>query len=412
MKPNIPRRLNICMLLSIPYDPDSPAKSEVRHVYGEWLPDMGHKVTWIAPAKGYLKKIQEENFRNVHIYILPRYAGSSLVRKILAKPLFLWREMKIASKVIQREKCNIIQARNDIYEGLLAIYLKRRYKIPFVFQYSFPVAEAGLEKRKLDKSQLLYVISKFEHLVLPYILRKADLILPISKWMEADLANEGVPRRKMMPFPLAVNTALFSPVLDIGEKYLKYSEGDYRVIVYQGTLDKLRHLEVLIYALAHLKRNGHKVKLLMVGDGNDRGNLEELARHLGLESEVIFTGQVPYFEVPQFIACADVALSPIPPLDIYKVSSPTKLFEYMAMAKPVVANEEIPEHKEVLEQSGGGILVPFTPEAIAQAITELLDNPQKAVEMGQTGREWVVANRTYEVLARQVEEKYLKLLEV
>lgn len=67
------------------------------------------------------------------------------------------------------------------------------------------------------------------------------------------------------------------------------------------------------------------------------------------------------------------------------------MFEYMAMAKPVVANEEIPEHKEVFEESGGGISVPFG-------------------AMGRKGREWVVRNRTYEILARQVEERYLELL--
>ena len=79
--------------------------------------------------------------------------------------------------------------------------------------------------------------------------------------------------------------------------------------------------------------------------------------------------------------------------------------------KPVVANEEIPEHKELLEQSGGGILVPFTPEAFANAIIELLDNPERAQEMGRRGREWVVKNRTYEILARHVEERYLELIQ-
>ncbi len=85
------------------------------------------------------------------------------------------------------------------------------------------------------------------------------------------------------------------------------------------------------------------------------------------------------------------------------------MIEYMAMAKPVVANEEIPEHREVIEQSGGGILVPYTPESFAEAIIELSDNPEKAAEMGQRGREWVLKNRTNEILARQVEAKYLRL---
>ena len=131
---------------------------------------------------------------------------------------------------------------------------------------------------------------------------------------------------------------------------------------------------------------------------------------LELENTVIFVGQVPYFEVLEFIAAADVAVPPVPPLDIYKVSSPCKLFEYMGVAKPVVANEEIPEHREVIEKSGGGILVPFTSEGFTDAIAYLLDNPKKAAEMGSRGRKWVVKNRSYEILARQVEERYYQLL--
>jgi len=412
VKSKIPPRLNICMLLPDPYSPNMPARPGVTEIYGKCLPEMGHKVTWITPAKESLKEIQERTFGNVHIYVIPCYAGSSLVRKILAKPLFLWREVKIASKVIQEENCNIVQVRDEVVEGMLAIYLKRKHKIPFVFQYSFPTVEGGLEKYRLNSTRMAYLLARVRHFVRPFVMRHADLILPISKWMEEDLAKNGVAREKMFPVPMAVNADLFSPTIGGEQTRLKYNLTGSKAVIYQGVMDKLRHLDVLFYAFALVKRERANVRLLMVGDGDDKANLEKLARNLGLERDVIFTGQVPYLEVPQFIAVADIAMSPIPPLAIYKVSSPCKLFEYMGVAKPVVANEEIPEHREVLEQSGGGILVPFAPEAFAHAIIELLDNPQKAVEMGQRGREWVVKNRTYEILARQVEEKYFELLEL
>jgi glycosyltransferase involved in cell wall biosynthesis len=80
------------------------------------------------------------------------------------------------------------------------------------------------------------------------------------------------------------------------------------------------------------------------------------------------------------------------------------------MAKPVVASEEILDHREILEQSGGGILVPFTPEAFAKAIIYLLDNPAQAAEMGKRGREWVKQNRSYEILGRQLEQYYVEVI--
>jgi glycosyltransferase involved in cell wall biosynthesis len=398
------------MLLPDFYEPGMPARPAIIEIYGNCLPRLGHKVTWIMPAKGSKKETQELPFGDAHIFTIPYRTTSSLPEKVFAKLVFLWKERRLACRIIQREDCNIIQARNSIFEGLLAISLKRKYKIPFVFQYSFPVTEASLEKYKLDPSKVRYLTARVERFMRPFVMRHADLILPISKWMAEDLARNGISRKKMLPVPLAVNTDLFSPTISGEQIRLNYNLNDSRVVIYQGIMDKIRHLEMLFYALALVQQKRQKVKLLMVGDGDDRTNLEKLARNLGLIDEVVFTGRVPYFEVPQFIAAADVGLTPVPPLDVYKISSPCKMFEYMGVAKPVVANEEIPEHREVLEQSKGGILVPFTPEAFAGAIIKLLNNPEKAVEMGRSGREWVMKNRTYEKLAIQVEEGYHQLL--
>jgi glycosyltransferase involved in cell wall biosynthesis len=399
------------MLLQDFYEPGMPARPAIIEIYGNCFPRLGHKVTWIMPAKGSKKEIQELPFGDANIFTIPYRTTSFLPNKVFNKLVFLWKEKRLACRIMRREGCNIIQVRNGIFEGLLAIYLKRRYGIPFVFQYSFPITEASLERYKLNPSKVDYFMSRVDRFMRSFVMQRADLILPISKWMGENLARHGIAREKMLPVPLAVNTDLFTPAISGEQIRLKYNLSDSMVVIYEGIMDKLRNLNVLFYALALVKEKRQKVKLLMVGDGHDRTNLEKLARKLGLEDAVVFTGRVPYFEVPHFIAASDIALSPIPPLDVYKVSSPCKPFEYMAVAKPVVANEEIPEHKEVLEESGGGILVPFTPEAFADAIIELLDNREKAVEIGRRGREWVVKNRSYEHVARKVESMYYKLLE-
>jgi len=160
---------------------------------------------------------------------------------------------------------------------------------------------------------------------------------------------------------------------------------------------------VLLRAFS-IVRQAQRSRLLIVGVGSDGENLERLADELGIKDEVIFTGRVPDSDLPSCIAAADIGVSPIPPLSFFKVSSPIKLVDYMAMAKPVVATEEILEHKEILEQSGGGVLAPFTPEALSKAIIYLADNPAQAAEMGQRGREWVEKNRSFEILGRQLEK--------
>jgi glycosyltransferase involved in cell wall biosynthesis len=175
-------------------------------------------------------------------------------------------------------------------------------------------------------------------------------------------------------------------------------------------LDKARSLNVLLEAFAIVKSKDKKVKLLLVGDGSDNRNLQELAVTLGVSDDVVFTGQVANSEVSKFIAAADIGISPVPPLNCYKISSPIKLLEYLAEAKPAIANDEIFDQREVLEQSGGGILVSFNPDSFACAMMELVDNPVMAQEMGRKGQEWVINNRSYEILARQLERRYLELV--
>ena len=321
--------------------------------------------------------------------------------------------MRLILSIFREGKYDLILVRDDVFSGLIATYLKRRYKIPFVFELTDPL-EQEWEMCQIKQFRPLfwyYLRSRFKKWLSLRLLHQADLVLPISKWLKDDLIkNKGISESKIMVLPEGANSKLFFHREREEEVVEKYQLNEAKVIIYEGTLDKARQLSLLLQAFSRVSRERQKARLLMVGDGDDRENLQNLAKELRMVDDVIFTGRVSQSEVPNFIAAAAIGVSAVPPLSFYKASSPVKMFEYMAMAKPVVANEEIPEHKEVLEESGGGILVPFAAEAFARAIIELLDNPAKAAEMGRKGREWVVKNRSYEVLARQVEEAYLGLV--
>ncbi len=402
------KKLNICLLLSDPFYPDMPARPAITEIYGKCLPSFGHRVTWITPSMEKGKGFSERKFKEVKVYTIPRPLSSSLPLKIFNLISYYSKEYTLLTTIFKEEKYDIIQVRNNIFGALLALHIRKKYDIPFVFQYSFP---KGVYKvQKLEKHYSLY-FGKFESHITKYIMLKADLIFPISKWMASELIKEGIQKSKMMPLPLGVNPELFSLKKDGSRIREKYGLNSGKVFLYVGTMDKLRELSIIIRAFSKVMKHKDNVKLLMVGDGNDKTNLKELVSMLGIQTDVVFTGQVSYFDVPDYIATSDVCLCPVPPLSIYKVSSPTKMFEYMVMEKPVVANEEIPEQKEVIGESGGGVLVKFEDESFAEGIIELLNNPERAKEMGRKGREWVVENRSYENMAREVERKYYELLD-
>ncbi|MFC1915784.1 glycosyltransferase family 4 protein [Chloroflexota bacterium] len=399
------------MLLPLRY-PNMEVRPQIS--ISSYLTNFGHKVTWVISSEK-TRSIQQFLFNDVYVHVIPyvqHLSESRVFAKIFNRMIHTLRRMRAIPRIFAEGEYNLILVRDDVFDGLIAAYLKRKHNVPFVFALSNPL-EQEWEAYKIDskKPKLLYwTIAKFNALIAVYVMKKADLILPTTQWFEEGLTRKGISKTKLMPYPSGVDMESFS---DKEEKKIvrEYKLSHSKVIIYIGTMDKARHLSLLIEAFAKIKKdNKKKVKLLMVGDGNYRENLEMLTKDLGIEDDVIFTGQVSQSEVPYFVAAADIGVSPVPPLSFYKVSSPIKVFEYMAMAKPIVANEEIFEHKEVLEQSGGGVLASFTSKAFANAINGLLNNLEKGAEMGRKGREWVVKNRSYEVLAHQVEARYLELI--
>jgi len=401
-------KINVCMLLGLRYDPKMRIAPQIG--IASYITNFGHDVTWILSSEE-IKEFRETTFNDVRVFVVPcRYKKGLL--KVVSKILYAFRRMRFVFKNFKKEEYNMIFVRDGIFDGLLALHIKRRYKIPFVFEIVNPL-EQSWEIRKIYYSKhkcFWYFVSKIEAYLTMHILHKADLVLPTTKRFKEYLAKKGIERSKMMPYPNGIDMRRFSSAG--GEEIRKrYRLEDSNVIIYVGTMEKERYLDVLIHAFSKVREKKENVKLLMVGDGRDKTNLEKLANDLRIRGDVIFTGQVYFDGVPNFIAAADIGVSPVPPLDFYKLSSPIKMFEYMAMGKPVVANEEIPEQEEVIRESGGGILVKFEDESFAEGIIKLLDNPDEAKERGKRGHEWVVKNRSYENMARQVEKKYYELLE-
>ncbi|MFC2002755.1 glycosyltransferase family 4 protein [Chloroflexota bacterium] len=406
-------KLKICMLLSsFHYRKSMQVSPEIGIC--SYLTNFGHEIVWVIWGRSS-DTVQAGSFNNVQMHVTQRtqyFPNSFIFTRILNKVLDAPRRFYSTLQLFKEGQYNLIFTRENIVDGLVAAYIKRRYKVHLVLQLCNPLEQEWeifkIEQRK--PKLLYYLIARFNRFIITRLLHNADLVIPISEWLKEHLVIQGISESKVMAVPEGVETKIYLGISgkDICNKYQLHKS---RVIVYVGTLGKARYLSVLIQAFSETKRKRGNMKLLIVGEGSDEENLKILTTKLKIRNDVIFTGWVPQEEALGFISAADIGISPIPPSSFYKLSSPIKILEYLAMAKPVVANKEIPEHRKVLEESGGGILVPFTPEAFANAIIKLLDNPQEAAEMGDKGREWVVKNRSYEILARQVEKGYFKLLE-
>jgi glycosyltransferase involved in cell wall biosynthesis len=181
--------------------------------------------------------------------------------------------------------------------------------------------------------------------------------------------------------------------------------------MYLGTLGRERRIDFLLRTLARVLRDIPETKLYLVGKGEQPGDeeyLQQEAQRLGVSSSVVFTGQLPRQQALQYVQDADVCVSPFYPTPVLNSASPTKLVEYMAMGKAVVANTH-PEQKLLIEESGCGYCVPYEEDAFAAAIVKLLRAPELARAMGARGRRYAVEHRSYGVIATGVEREMLRI---
>jgi glycosyltransferase involved in cell wall biosynthesis len=146
------------------------------------------------------------------------------------------------------------------------------------------------------------------------------------------------------------------------------------IVLYQGSIQENRGIEPAIDAIARLD----DVTLVVIGYGYHRPTLESVVLERGLTDKVRFFGPVPNDELISYSASADVGLANIVNSSVsYHTSLPNKLFEYVMAGIPVVGSDSPEIGRIVAEESIGEICDADDPEALASAITRILENPAR-----------------------------------
>lgn len=200
-----------------------------------------------------------------------------------------------------------------------------------------------------------------------------------------------------------VNCSLFRPVeREEAARALGLSP-DHQYICFVGNLASWQGVDVLLEAAPRILAAVPSARLLIVGDGDERDSLGRRANELGLLDACIFTGSVPYSDVPIYINASTICVAPFVRRRNERTGlSPLKVYEYLACARPVVASG-ISGVSELIGESGGGRLVPPEDTAVfAATVSELLGDEQARVSMGRAGREWVVSGHCWSHVADEI----------
>jgi glycosyltransferase involved in cell wall biosynthesis len=213
------------------------------------------------------------------------------------------------------------------------------------------------------------------------------------------LIAKGIPEKKITFISNGVDPAMFDPQ-DKGEAIRQEFGLDGRfVATYAGALGQANDIPTILKAAAQVQA-GDLIRILLVGDGKERLNLEKLAADMKL-TNVIFTGSRPKSEMTAFLAASDVGLATLLDIPMFRTTYPNKVFDYMAAGRATILGID-GVIREVIEAADGGVFVPpGDADALAGALRQLSEEPERVKQMGDSAHRYVVEHFNRADHARQ-----------
>lgn len=233
-----------------------------------------------------------------------------------------------------------------------------------------------------------------------------DAIITAGGHIRRDLLRtHQIPAERVISIPTGVDTASFSPRPPDGElrKSLGLAEGA-PVISLVAVLRTQKRHEIVIAAARRVIAVFPQVRFLFVGEGPGRGRIQKAIAEQGLEDRFILTGHRT--DIPEILALTDVGV-----ISSSAEGVPQFLLQTLAMARPVVATRVggIPEI--VTPGVDGRLIPPEDPGALAEALVELLGDPQQGRRLGSAGRALVEREHTLERMGAKVLQVYQQVWE-
>lgn len=399
------------LLICIP-DGYPTFRADVATLFGKYLPRHGIASDLVAHPTGSGPS-QPPQWGGGDAFVSPRASGR--IKKHLTLFGFAAKRLLRA----RRERYDAIQVRDSVFTALIGLWVAHRQGIPFYYWMSYPMYESKIERLKTHGLSMGFArclgvavmgyVGKW--LLYRHVLATSDHVFVQSEKMLEDVAREGIPASKMTPVLMGadleeMSASRIEPATD------PRLEGR-RVILYLGTLQRIRRIDFLFEVLVRVKQAVPGVVLVLAGDSvepSDREWLRQQAGEAGVAEDVVWTGWLPKEEGWRLVRASEVALSPFRPSFELDSCSPTKAVEYLALGVPTVGNDQ-PDQARVIRESGAGHCVPYAVEAFANAIVHLLEHPEVARQMGARGPSYVAAHRSYEIIARDLARTYAQLLD-
>ena len=221
------------------------------------------------------------------------------------------------------------------------------------------------------------------------IVRRADAVIAICPDLETAVRRIAPGKPVYMIENLAVDEDLPQADADAVQRLREQLQpGDGPILVYTGTFESYQGIELVLRSAVIVQGVFPTARYVFVGGKPEQVEKQrQLAQELGIAEMVRFRGQRPLAEMPQYMALADILLSP----RSGGTNTPLKLYTYLRTGKPILATA-ILSHTQILTPAMAALVAP-TPEGLAQGAIDLLQDREKAQRLGEHGRQ--VAEEQY-----------------
>jgi len=281
------------------------------------------------------------------------------------------------------------------FAAMAAAAMARRNRIPFVMEVRDLWPAIFVELGVVRNRHLIRLLEKWEL----WLYRQATKVITVTGSFRDNIICRGIPAEKVATVPNGADIEFWTPaptMVDV-RKHLGLEESF--VVLYIGAHGISQGLSSVL-GCAALLRDRKDIRFVFVGEGAEKEELVRQAHHEELKS-VLFLDPTDRHGTRDYYAAADICLVPLRNIRLFDAFIPSKIFEIMAMGRPILGALR-GEAADILSKSGGAAVVePENSGGMAEAIRVLANSPDRVREMGTEARRFVVANYSRRTLAQQ-----------
>ncbi|MBD2576921.1 glycosyltransferase family 4 protein [Oscillatoria sp. FACHB-1406] len=404
------------LLYSYNYYPEPIGIAPLMTDLAEGLVKRGHQVRVVTAVPWYPKSEIYEEYRG-KLYVTEErngvkihrcYVRSSPKRSFLNRALF---EISFAS-------LSFIQAlggwRPDLLiftvpglpVGYPATLLSKIYGCPTILNLQDILPDAAVHVGLISGKKAIRVFEAIER----FNYRAADKITVIAEGFRDNLLAKGVPADKIVLIPNWVDTNFIKPLPRDENEFRRQNnlEGKF-VVLYSGNIALTQGLETVIDAAKYLA-DYPEIAIVIVGEEKALARLEDYCQQQGATNVTLRPFQ-PREKLPEMLAAADVGLV-VQKKNVIAFNMPSKIQVLLASGRAIIAS--VPATgtaAKAIATSGGGLVVaPEDPKALAEAILELYQDPERSRTLGEKSRQHALENYAFEEALDRYEQLFARMV--